>query len=215
MRHRTFPWPRPPQNRPTTRPACVRRPTGCASRPTRPTTVHGHIVISGTWVLPITIAPAARSRATTSESTAFGAPNASVPHAVTSPATSASSLIATGTPRSGRVCVRRTTRVGFVGLGEGLLGEHDPVGLERRVQRRDALERGFHQLARRHLAFADQTRLLVRSGVRELGLVGQSSSASTSPMILVASCAGSGSPPSAFAISVAKSSTAWTPPTRT
>ena len=42
-----------------------------------------------------------------------------------------------------------------------------------------------------------------------------SSSERTSPMIFVVSCAGSGSPPSASATSAAKSSTEWTPPTRT
>src|SRR5262249_31066736 len=43
----------------------------------------------------------------------------------------------------------------------------------------------------------------------------ESSSARTSPMILVASCGLSGSPPSASAVSLAKSSTACTPPIST
>ena len=64
--------------------------------------VKGKIVSSGTWVLPITIAPAPRSARTMSASRSRGPPCDSDPQAVISPATSASSLIATGTPSSGR-----------------------------------------------------------------------------------------------------------------
>ena len=57
---------------------------------------------SGTFVLPRITQPAARSRATTSESSAHGSPEcASEPRIVTCPATSVSSLIAIGTPLSG------------------------------------------------------------------------------------------------------------------
>ena len=63
--------------------------------------VNGHCMSSGTFVRPTTIAPAARSRATTWLSCRAGGPWAAVPQVVTSPATSASSLIATGTPSSG------------------------------------------------------------------------------------------------------------------
>ena len=65
--------------------------------------VNGVISSSGTWVLPMITAPAARSRRTTSASSRAGSPNALVPRAVTSPATFVSSLIAIGTPSSGRV----------------------------------------------------------------------------------------------------------------
>src|SRR5688572_19786695 len=58
--------------------------------------VHGVIVSSGTWVLPRITAPALRRRRTTSASAVTGPPWASLPNAVTSPATSVSSLIATG-----------------------------------------------------------------------------------------------------------------------
>ena len=64
--------------------------------------VQGQIVSSGTWVLPITIAPASRSRRTISLSAAAGCLITAVPKHVGSPATSWSSLIATGTPYSGR-----------------------------------------------------------------------------------------------------------------
>ena len=65
--------------------------------------VHGVTVTSGTCVLPMITAPAERSRRTSSASAATGPPWASVPKAVASPATSMSSLIANGTPSSGRL----------------------------------------------------------------------------------------------------------------
>ena len=49
--------------------------------------------------------------------------------------------------------------------------------------------------------------LVSRTETRWIDLDHRSSSASTSPMIFVVSCAGSGSPPSASASSAAKSST--------
>ena len=55
----------------------------------------------------------------------------------------------------------------------------------------------------------------VRGRMRRRGGGQPSSSASTSPMIFVAWCAGSGSPPSASATSDANASTDGTPPTRT
>ena len=63
--------------------------------------VNGKIIISGTLVLPMMTAPAARSRLTTSASRTAAADTAPLPQAVTSPSTSTSSLIATGTPSSG------------------------------------------------------------------------------------------------------------------
>src|ERR1700722_14918213 len=63
--------------------------------------VKGHSVSSGTLVLPITIAPAARRRRTTSESALAGELTTPVPNDVSPPATSASSLIAIGTPSGG------------------------------------------------------------------------------------------------------------------
>ena len=63
--------------------------------------VKGTCPNSGMLVLPMMIAPAARSRATTSESTAAGIVFPRPPRVVTSPATSISSFTATGTPNSG------------------------------------------------------------------------------------------------------------------
>ena len=51
-----------------------------------------------------------------------------------------SSLIAIGTPSSGRSSPPRRRAVGLVGLGQRALGEHDAEGVERRVQARDPLE---------------------------------------------------------------------------
>ena len=53
------------------------------------------------FVLPTTIAPAARMRRTTSQSAAAGSPTTPVPCVVSSPATSMLSLTAIGTPSSG------------------------------------------------------------------------------------------------------------------
>ena len=82
---------------------------------------------------------------------------------------SASSLIATGTPSSGRSWPARAARVGLVGLGERALGEDDAVGVEPRVQALDALEGGLDDLTGRDLPVAHQARLLGGAGVGEIG----------------------------------------------
>ena len=64
--------------------------------------VNGTIIISGTCVLPRITAPALRRRRTTSESARAGSSTAHEPLAVTCPAMSVSSLIASGMPSSGR-----------------------------------------------------------------------------------------------------------------
>ena len=91
--------PEPPEEPPGVR--C--RSHGLRVTPKVGDSVHGVIASSGTCVLPMITAPAVRRRRTTSASAATGPPWASLPHAVASPATSMSSLIATGTPSSGRV----------------------------------------------------------------------------------------------------------------
>ena len=84
-----------------------------------------------------------------------------------SPATSTSSLIATGTPSSGRVVAGAAAAVGLVGLGQRALGEHDAVGVEQRVDPRDPRERRLDDLARGDLAVADQSGLLGGAGEGE------------------------------------------------
>src|SRR5258708_12749373 len=65
--------------------------------------VNGQIASSGSCVLPMMTQPAARSRTTSSSSAAAGSGDvAAEPALVGSPATSTLSLIATGTPASGR-----------------------------------------------------------------------------------------------------------------
>ncbi len=79
------------------------RPTSHGFRvaPNVSDSVNGQMHSSGTCVLPTITAPASRSLRTTSASCSFAGPCALVPIVVTSPATSTSSLIATGTPSSG------------------------------------------------------------------------------------------------------------------
>ena len=60
------------------------------------------IASSGQLVLPMTTAPAARSRRTSSLSCDAGVKFAAVPQVVTSPVTSSTSFTAIGTPSSGR-----------------------------------------------------------------------------------------------------------------
>ena len=63
--------------------------------------VNGHSPSSGIFVLPMMIAPAARSLRTTSESAGAGVSIAPVPRLVISPSMSISSLTAIGTPDNG------------------------------------------------------------------------------------------------------------------
>ena len=81
----------------------------------------------------------------------------------------ASSLIATGTPSSGRSCAAGVAGVGLVGLGERALGEDDAEGVEARVQALDALEGGLDDLTGRDIPLAHESRLLCRAGVGEIG----------------------------------------------
>ena len=78
------------------------RSHGLRVAPNVAVSVNGQCVSSGTFVLPMITAPASRRRRTTSASAGAGPPWAFVPYAVTSPATSMSSLTAIGTPSSGR-----------------------------------------------------------------------------------------------------------------
>src|SRR5205085_5388159 len=60
--------------------------------------VHGQVISSGTLVIPIGIAPAARSRRTISESADSDGPYECEPRVSVWPPTAISSLIPTGTP---------------------------------------------------------------------------------------------------------------------
>ena len=107
---------------------------------------------SGRLVLPMITAPAARSRRTSSASSAAGPPWAAVPWVVTSPATSVVSLMATGTPSSGRSSPPGAAPVGLVGLGQRAVGHDRPVGVHLRVDPLDPAQVELDQLARAELA---------------------------------------------------------------
>ena len=131
--------------------------------------VNGQIVSSGTCVLPMTIAPAARSARTTSASRWRGPPWARA---------------AAGRDLAGdvRVVLDRhrhaeqrppiagaAARVGLVGLGQRAVGEHDAEGVELAGRPPDALQRRLDELARRDLAGGHQARLLGGAGEAEVG----------------------------------------------
>ena len=119
---------------PPLEPPVVRcRSQGLRVTPKVAVSVNGHSVISGTFVLPMITAPASRSRRTTSASAAAGASRALVPHAVSSPATSMSSLTAIGTPSSGPRAAGRAAAVGLVGFEQRPFGEDDPEGVQGRL----------------------------------------------------------------------------------
>ena len=88
-----------------------------------------------------------------------------MPQAVISPATSASSLIATGTPPSG---LSSSPRVVGVGLGQRALGEDDAVGAKLGIEAVDLRERRLDDLAGGGLAVTDQAGLLGGPGVGEI-----------------------------------------------
>ena len=50
-----------------------------------------------------------------------------------------------------------------------LLGEHDPVGVQQRIQVIDAPQRGIDEFTRRHLAGGDHPSLLRRAGHAQVG----------------------------------------------
>ena len=131
--------------------------------------VNGKIVSSGTCVLPMTIAPAARSARTTSASRSRGPPCDSEPHAVTSPATSVSSLIATGTPSSGRRSPAPRRASAWSASVSARSASTTRKALSSRVQPPDALERRLDELARGDLAGGHQARLLGGAGEGEVG----------------------------------------------
>ena len=146
------------------------RSHGLCVAPNASDSVLGIVASSGTWVLPSSTQPAARSRRTISSSASAGPPWASEPHAVTWPAMSVSSLIAIGTPFSGGASVA-AAGVGRVGRGERLVGEHDPERAQLRVEPLDPLEVELGQLARGDLARPDQLGLAREAGEGEVGRI--------------------------------------------
>ena len=67
------------------------------------------------------------------------------------------------------VFVGGVKRVGPIRVGEGPLGEDDAVRVEKGIHGLDLRQRGLDELAGRHLAGADQTRLRRGPGVGKIG----------------------------------------------
>ncbi len=126
--------------------------------------VHGKIISSGTFVIPIGIAPAARRRRTTSPSAASAGGYERDPRVTDWPATGMSSLIAIGTPASGL----SATPDMRVGVGQGLLGHRHPECVQLRIDRLDSRQAQLDELARGELTPANQIRERSRPREREL-----------------------------------------------
>ena len=147
------PRPRPPRRR-WSRPACASRSYGLRVAPKTALNVCEPAPNSGVFVLPITIAPAARRRSTSSEScSGTCSANSGEPYVVRIPAVSSRSLTAIGRPcraPRGALAVRL---VGGVQRELGVEQRDDRV--HARVDRRDPLEVRLHHLARGELTGAD------------------------------------------------------------
>ena len=131
--------------------------------------VKGHWPNSGIRVLPMITAPASRSRRTTSPSAAAGVVFARPPNVVTQPATSISSLIATGTPCSGPGCLAGGQRAVALGrLGAGLVGEHDGERVQCRVPLGDPGQAGLDDLDGADLLLGDPAGQLGHGEVGEM-----------------------------------------------
>ena len=118
--------------------------------------VNGHSVSSGTFVLPITTAPASRRRRTTSASARAGPPWALVPARGHLAGDVDVVLDRDRHAQQRALAAGRAARVGLVGFQQRALGEHDPEGVQQRVVARDALEVELDELARGDLAGGDQ-----------------------------------------------------------
>ena len=114
---------------------------------------------SGRLVLPITIAPAARSRLTISQSSVAGSSTQPVPWVVSSPATSCDVLDRDRDAEQRRLAVRVAALLGLDRGGERRLGPHDAEGVQLRVEPPDPLEVEPDQLPRRYLTGPHRLRL--------------------------------------------------------
>ena len=92
--------------------------------------------------------PPRAARRTTSASAAAGPPWAFVPNAVTSPATSMSSLTAIGTPSSGRSPPAPRRASAWSASSSARSREHDAERVQLRVEPRDPLQVQLDELAR-------------------------------------------------------------------
>ena len=110
--------------------------------------VNGKIISSGTLVFPMITAPAARSRLTTSASWAAGVDTALLPHGVSSPPTSTSSLIATGTPEQRQPLAGVEAALRGQGLLARGVGQNHAEAAQLGIQPRDAVQINLEQRRR-------------------------------------------------------------------
>ena len=124
--------------------------------------VNGHSPSSRIFVLPTTIAPASRSRRTTSESAPAGSRDRPGPAA-----RDLAADVHLVLDRDRDAGQRPRSRV--AGLAQRLLGVDGPERVQLRVEALDPAQRQLDQLARRHLAVAHQLRLAGEAGEGEVG----------------------------------------------
>ena len=142
---------------------------GLREAPNETVSVNGQIVSSGTFVFPMMIAPASRRRA---HDVGVHGPRAGMGAAAPAGRLAGDVRVVLdrdGHPQQRPLLAGAAARVGLVGLGERALGEDDAVGVERRIDAGDALERCLDDLAGRDLSLAHHPGLLRRAGVGEIG----------------------------------------------
>lgn len=111
---------------------------GLRVRPCRLLSVWMRMAMSGRFVRPTGIAPAARMRSTTGASSGTTAPErAGGAHVVAGPAMSMFSLTVIGTPASGPTAAPAAIRLSRAAASARGLGQHHDHGIERRVHRLD------------------------------------------------------------------------------
>ena len=133
--------------------------------------VQGKAPSSGIWVLPMITAPAARTRRTIS---AVGGRRLAV--GVRAERRHLAGHVDLFLDRDRHAQQRALaagppTRIGLIGFEQRALAEHDPEGVQLRVEPRDPLQIELHQLARGDLASGDQLGLAGDPGESELGRV--------------------------------------------
>ena len=142
--------------------------------------VQGKIVSSGTLVIPIGIAPAARRRRTTSLSAVSGAPKLREPRDTDCPATG--QVVLDGDRDAGQQAL---VPLALLRLGQRLLGHDHPERVQTRVERFDASQAEFDELAWMHLAGADQGGQRPGTGKGQLFVLGRAHG-----LTLASGCAG-------------------------
>ena len=160
-------WRRPPARRrprrrcrPTTRPGCACATTGCGCARTPRPLVNGHWPSSQQLVLPTMTAPAARNRRTTSASSVAGRMRPAAPERGRHACDVDVVLDRDRDAQQGSGLAGRTPAVGLGRVGQRVLGEHQPEGVERRLTDGDGMQRPPDQFAGGHRAAGQLVQLL-------------------------------------------------------